>query len=79
MCCWIVCEKPVGNGGGVNPNFVRYSSCAAGGAMPSNSDGVKLKTAIVPSDETAYKVRPSEDLRGDEYIYRFEAGIILPA
>jgi hypothetical protein len=31
--------------------------------MPSNSAGSKLNTAIVPSEDAAYKVIPSQDLR----------------
>lgn len=34
--------------------------------MPSSSSMSKLKTAIVPSDDTAYRVRPSVDLRRED-------------
>ena len=56
------CENPSGRGGATKPNFFRYCSCAVVGAMPSSSAGSKLKVAIVPSDDTAYRVRPSVDL-----------------
>lgn len=56
-------ENPSGKGGAVNPNRLRYCSWAEEGAMPSNSLTSKLNTAMVPSDETAYSVRPSVDLR----------------
>ena len=35
--------------------------------MPSISTESKLKTAIVPSDETAYSVSPSADLCTGQY------------
>lgn len=45
-----------------NPKRFRYCSWADWGAIPSISAESKLNTAMVPSDETAYSVRPSVDL-----------------
>ena len=64
FCAGTWCEYPLGNGGGTKPNFLRYASWAETGAMPSSSSASKLKTAIVPSEDTAYSVRPSVDLTG---------------
>lgn len=59
------CTCPAGSGGGTKPNFWRYCSWAECGARPSSSAGSKLKTANVPSEETAYSVSPSYDLEAN--------------
>jgi hypothetical protein len=56
-------EYPSGIGAGTKPNFWRYCSCAECGAIPSSSSGSKLKTPRVPSEDAAYNVNPSQDLR----------------
>ena len=60
----------MGKEGGVKPNLARYFSCTDRGASPSSSSGSKLNTAIVPSEDTAYSVNPSRDLRQNETIIK---------
>lgn len=49
----VPCEYPSGVGGGTKPNLCKYCCWAEWGAIPSNSSGSKLKTAIVPSEDAA--------------------------
>lgn len=45
----------------MKPNLARYCSWSVWVAMPSSSDGSNWKAAIVPSEEAAYNVSPSQD------------------